>query len=198
MVYSWSQKGHATAAIVENMQAFALQLLDPGSWSAAKFFSVLESDVAANLGPLLLVGSLMFDGFTSLMQDGDVHGLPMMFQLNLWSLLWTGVGTVLSGELVPFLNFWQAVGNDIMLDLFTFGLSSALGQIFIFSVIESFGPLTLSIITTTRKFFTVLASVVYFQHPLNSQQWTAMFVVVGALLVDSYFGSLAKRSRAHK
>ena len=43
--------------------------------------------------------------------------------------------------------------------------------------VVSFGPLTCSIITTTRKFFTILGSVLLFGNVITSMQW------VGTLLV---------------
>lgn len=48
-----------------------------------------------------------------------------------------------------------------------------------------FGPLTCSIITTTRKFFTILASVVLFANPISPMQW------VGTILV--FLGEFGKR-----
>ena len=47
--------------------------------------------------------------------------------------------------------------------------------------VSDFGPLPCSIITTTRKFFTVLASVVIFGNALSQRQWVgAAFVFAGA------------------
>ncbi|RLV76346.1 hypothetical protein DV515_00017072 [Chloebia gouldiae] len=40
-----------------------------------------------------------------------------------------------------------------------------------------FGPLTCSIITTTRKFFTILASVVLFANPISPMQWVGTVLV---------------------
>lgn len=40
-----------------------------------------------------------------------------------------------------------------------------------------FGPLTCSIITTTRKFFTILASVVLFANPISPMQWVGTILV---------------------
>ena len=40
-----------------------------------------------------------------------------------------------------------------------------------------FGPLTCSIITTTRKFFTILASVILFANPISPMQWVGTVLV---------------------
>ena len=49
--------------------------------------------------------------------------------------------------------------------------------------VSEFGPLPLSLITTTRKFFTVLASVLIFGHHIIGRQW------MGAVLVFTGKGS---------
>ena len=50
-------------------------------------------------------------------------------------------------------------------------------QFFIFRMIADYGALPCSIVTTTRKFFTVMASVLYFGNQLSNRQW------IGAILV---------------
>ena len=42
----------------------------------------------------------------------------------------------------------------------------------------------MSITTSTRKFFTILASVIYFGHKLNFEQWLAVTAVFAGLFVD--------------
>ena len=43
--------------------------------------------------------------------------------------------------------------------------------------VTEFGPLPCSIITTTRKFFTVLGSVLFFGNTLGSRQWVGTALV---------------------
>lgn len=40
-----------------------------------------------------------------------------------------------------------------------------------------FGPLTCSIVTTTRKFFTILGSVILFGNVMSSMQWFGTILV---------------------
>jgi hypothetical protein len=61
-------------------------------------------------------------------------------------------------------------------------------QNFIFMTITKFGPLTCSVITTTRKFFTILASVLIFAHPMSSMQWVGTVMVFAGLGLDSVYG----------
>lgn len=63
-------------------------------------------------------------------------------------------------------------------------------QSFIFMTVVYFGPLTCSIITTTRKFFTILASVVLFANPISPMQW------VGTILV--FLGEFGMGTRGSK
>jgi len=67
-------------------------------------------------------------------------------------------------------------------------LTVAVWQHFIFVTISTFGPLTCSIITTTRKFFTILSSVILYQHPITVVQWFGTILVFVGLLLDTVFG----------
>jgi drug/metabolite transporter (DMT)-like permease len=68
--------------------------------------------------------------------------------------------------------------------LYTF--VSAFGQVFIFRVIVHFGNLTLAIITTTRKFFTVMLSIILFSHVLTLTQWCCVGLVLSGSSLDFY------------
>ena len=61
-------------------------------------------------------------------------------------------------------------------------------QHFIFVTITTYGPLMCSIVTTTRKFFTVLASVMVFGHALFAHQWLGTVFVFGGLMLDTLYG----------
>ena len=89
-----------------------------------------------------------------------------------------GSALVVTGEMFEFLNFVQR-HPDILWQMSSLSVASALGQHFIFMCVTEFGPLPCSIITTTRKFFTVLGSVLFFGNALSNRQW------VGAALVFS-------------
>jgi UDP-galactose transporter B1 len=82
-----------------------------------------------------------------------------------------------------------------MWQLITFSLASALGQFFIFLTVSDFGPLPCSIITTTRKFFTVLGSVILFGNSLLYRQWFATAIVFTGLFLDSMYGKAVVKIR---
>ena len=56
------------------------------------------------------------------------------------------------------------------------------------AIFSEFGPLPCSIVTTTRKFFTVLASVVFFGNSLITRQWFGVALVFAGLFLDGAFG----------
>ncbi|KAK2080549.1 hypothetical protein QBZ16_000402 [Prototheca wickerhamii] len=82
-----------------------------------------------------------------------------------------------------------AAGYDIVL----FCLCGAIGQLFIFQTIRRFGSLVNTLVTTTRKFFNILLSVIWSGNPLLPQQWAAVFMVFGGLLTSSIHKSRRAR-----
>ncbi|XP_018093537.1 solute carrier family 35 member B1 [Xenopus laevis] len=154
-------------------------------------------DHAVGFGELLLLLSLTLDGLTGVSQDhmrahfqtGSNH---MMLNINMWSSLFLGAGIVFTGELWEFLSFTERYPS-IVYNILLFSLTSALGQTFIFMTVVYFGPLTCSIITTTRKFFTILASVILFSNPISSIQWVGTILVFLGLGLDATYGKGSKK-----
>jgi UDP-galactose transporter B1 len=72
-----------------------------------------------------------------------------------------------------------------ILPLLQFALLGGLGQLFIFETISHFGSLTLVMLTVTRKLFTMLLSVVLFEHKLTSGQWAGVAVVFGGIGLEA-------------
>merc|ERR1712025_360343 len=87
-------------------------------------------------------------------------------------------------EFISFINKHPA----IIWQLASFSCASALGQFFIFMCVSEFGPLPCSIITTTRKFFTVLASVIIFGNTLLARQWLGACFVFFGIFRDGMYG----------
>ncbi|NXA55464.1 S35B1 protein, partial [Nothocercus julius] len=157
-----------------------------------------SDDHVFGYGELLLLLSLTLDGLTGVSQDhmrahyqtGSNH---MMLNVNLWSTLFLGAGILFTGELWEFLSFAERYPS-IIYNILLFGLTSALGQSFIFMTVVYFGPLTCSIITTTRKFFTILASVILFANPISNMQWVGTVLVFLGLGLDAKFGKGVKKT----
>jgi len=147
-----------------------------------------EDAQKSNFGDLLLLASLAMDGMTGAMQDRMrasyvASGNSMMYNMNLFSTFYLLIGLVVSGELWRFMAFVNLYPT-VLLNMIALSIASALGQYFIFKTVNDFGPLTCSILTTTRKLFTMLGSVLLFNDALTGQQIIASTIVFGALIMD--------------
>lgn len=145
-----------------------------------------------SFGQVLLLLSLIMDGLTSAVQErmcaeSKTKSGHMMYNMNVWSAALSGVVILVSGEFLGFLKFLQRHPSAIN-HILSLSVCGALGQYFIFLTVSEFGPLICSIATTTRKCFTVLASVVFFGNSLLPRQWLATFIVFLGLFLDSFYG----------
>lgn len=144
------------------------------------------------IGELLLIMSLAMDGLTGAIQERMRSGpiKPnsgiLMKNMNLYSILYTFVALVLTNEIITFIQFLSR-HPSVLPNILIFSLASALGQFFIFIMVTEFGPLPCSIVTTTRKFFTVLASVFIFGNLLTQAQWVGAALVFMGLSLDSIY-----------
>ncbi|CAA7261471.1 unnamed protein product [Cyclocybe aegerita] len=170
-----------------------------------------QTPYANLIGITYLLINLALDGATNSTQDEiftrhKVTGQQMMFWINVFCTLLTSVLSVLplpyipvihpsddgKSELMGALTF---VRNhpSIMTPLAQFALTGALGQLFIFETLQHFGSLTLVTITLTRKLFTMLLSVVIYNHKLTKGQWLGAAVVFAGISVEAF----VKRKDVH-
>ena len=143
-------------------------------------------------GQILVLLSLIMDGFTSIIQDKmrsehKTKSGHMMLNMNIWSILFSGVVIIAFGEFISFIRFLQRHPTSFQ-QITMLSLTGALGQYFIFLTVSEFGPLACSIATTTRKCFTVLTSVLLFGNTLLLRQWVGAAMVFSGLFLDSFFG----------
>lgn len=151
-----------------------------------------QAESQLSIGELLLLLSLMMDGLTSAVQERmraehKSKSGHMMLNMNLWSIIFSSTVILISGELFEFIRFLQRYPSTIW-HIMTFSIAGAFGQYFIFLTVAEFGPLPCSIITTTRKFFTVLGSILIFGNNLSSRQWLSTFIVFSGLFLDAMYG----------
>jgi len=151
-----------------------------------------EAGSGIGLGEILLLVSLACDGITGAVQERmkaehNTRSGHMMKAMNLWSMIFLGVALVITGEGLEFIGFISR-HPGVIWQILSFCVASAFGQFFIFMCVSDFGPLPCSIITTTRKFFTVLASVILFGNELMSRQWLGVLLVFAGLFLDGVFG----------
>jgi solute carrier family 35 (UDP-galactose transporter), member B1 len=142
-------------------------------------------------GIFLLVASLVFDaltnGFQSKMNE-DKEKKPtadeMMYYMNTFAVAYLGIGLIVSQEAIPAISFCLKY-REVMIDISLLAIAMCVGQIFIFQCISEFGNLATTLVTTTRKFFTIIFSVIWFGHSLTSGQWFGVAIVFIALIYDS-------------
>jgi len=156
-----------------------------------------DGGFSLGFGELFLALSLTLDGVIGAIQDrmraeSNTKPYPLMFKLNLWSTGVLGLAVLITGELFEFVSFVRR-HPDLLTHLASFAAASAAGQNFIFMTISYFGPLVCSLVTTTRKFFTILASVIFFGNVLSGRQYLGTALVFAGLLGDAV---LAKKKAA--
>ncbi|CAG9558176.1 unnamed protein product [Danaus chrysippus] len=143
------------------------------------------------IGEILILLSLTMDGLTGAVQErikseSSPTAYAMMLNTNWWSTIIVSLGVVLSGEIFKFISF-VTIHPEIIIYLTGFAFTGALGQLFIFYMVSEFGPLPCSVVTTTRKFFTVLASVIIFGNVLYPRQWFGAILVFSGLFLDIFY-----------
>jgi solute carrier family 35 (UDP-galactose transporter), member B1 len=141
-------------------------------------------------GLILLIISLAMDGFLGscqgLLKRSDVEGtrrpptaMETMLYVNLYALVWIIPMAIQTGEWTEGMSRLDEIKHGMIL----LNAAAASGQIFIFLTLTWFSPLVCTTITTTRKFFTILISVLHFGHVFNATQWSAIGLVFGGLYV---------------
>jgi solute carrier family 35 (UDP-galactose transporter), member B1 len=141
------------------------------------------------IGNSLIAASLLFDGLLGATEDRmrsivKPTAFNFMHYLNLWSTGFHILGVVVFGEGPKLIDFTTRHPEIIKYFIIAV-LVGCFGQIFISSMVSNFGALPLSITTTTRKFFSVLISVIIFQNVLSIRQWCAAAIIFGALFIDA-------------
>lgn len=155
------------------------------------------------IGITYLLINLAIDGATNSTQDEifaryRVSGQQMMFWINLFCTLLTSFISVLPLPYIPVLHPSNSgtelqgalefirTHPSVVMPLAQFALTGALGQLFIFETLQHFGSLTLVTITLTRKLFTMLLSVVVYNHKLTKGQWLGTAVVFAGISVEAW------------
>lgn len=160
-----------------------------------------SADLKMNLGwgEFCVLISLLLDGITGAAQERmrqDYKTKPghFMSNLNKWSMLYVGICVLASQEITNCYDFVMRFPVTRYY-LCAIAICSALGQTFIFLMVSHFGSLSCSLVTTTRKFFTILGSIIIFRHSMEPLQWLGTFLVFLGLLLDSYYSNKEQNSK---
>jgi len=155
-------------------------------------------------GLFLLSVNLLADGFVNSTQDQifsgnkGLTGPQMMLGMNACSTALTSAYLIITyllpsipSEITNAVQFVR-LHPRILFDIFAFAFSGAIGQIFIFFTLSMHGSLVLVTITVTRKLFTMLLSVIWFNHSLTSEQWCGVALVFSGIGLEAYWARKAK------
>lgn len=174
-------------------------------------------------GLFLLGINLMFDGLTNTTQDllfksperyGVVKGPQMMVSSNFVGVL-LQVGYLLVMPFVPRVlvpafvpesartELFSAIAfiqrhPAVLYDVLGFCAAGAIGQIFIFSLLERFNSLWLVMVTVTRKMLTMVLSVVWYGKTLTRPQWGGVALVFAALGAEAWLTKKEKEAKEAK
>lgn len=149
-------------------------------------------------GICLLVVSLVMDGLLGacqgLLKSRQDYSTPptateTMLYVNLYAAVFFIPLSIVTNE---WSQGWQLLVNSdestIPQSILWLNAAAACGQIFIFLTITWYSSLVCTTITTTRKFFTILLSVLHFGHVFTNKQWMGVALVFCGL----YLGVISK------
>lgn len=141
-------------------------------------------------GVLLLTFYMIFDSFTSnwqgeLFKTYSMSSIQMMCGVNLFSTLFTAASLFMQGGFSSSLQF--AVEHPkFILDCVVLSISSAIGQLFIFYTIATFGAVVFTIIMTLRQAIAILLSCLIYKHNISFFGVLGVFIVFLAIFLRVY------------
>mmetsp|Transcript_37729 Transcript_37729/g.77171 ORF Transcript_37729/g.77171 Transcript_37729/m.77171 type:complete len:382 (-) Transcript_37729:1541-2686(-) len=136
------------------------------------------------IGLLFMCTYITFDSFTSQWQSkvydkygkANVDPYQMMLGVNSSAIVMTTMGLIAGGDIPKIIEFFQVNPNVLQYNIIT-AITSASGQLFIYTTIKEFGPIVFTVIMTTRQMMSICISSILFGHTMT---WKA---AVGATLV---------------
>jgi len=71
--------------------------------------------------------------------------------------------------------------SDLVFNLICYAIFTSIGQVFIYILLEKYGPLTLSMVTGIRKILSIAISIVLFGKVISL--WKFMSLMLGSLVI---------------
>ena len=151
------------------------------------------ADDSTPLGIVFILLALVMDGITGGVQKRLLADLKrvnltpqpydLMTYTNFFMMTFALLISSLSGE------FFQGLGYcsrnpEVVTLIWKFSLCSAIGQSFIFYTVARFDPLVCSTVTTTRKIFSVVLSILFKGHSVSMQGWMGLGLAIGGILSE--------------
>jgi adenosine 3'-phospho 5'-phosphosulfate transporter B2 len=150
-------------------------------------------------GLALLVGFLLFDGFTStfqekLFKEHQTSKYNQMLYINLGSAFTSVISLLVTGGFAEALAFCAAHPAFILDASFLSGAAVG-GQFFIYSMVKEFGALSFAATMNVRQVASIIVSYIVYSKPITMLQIGGLMVVFGALFYKSLLGIMASRDK---
>lgn len=136
------------------------------------------------LGIILLVISLVADGFLPDFQaviksEYKPRPLEMFEHINKWVVILCWCYSLATGQLLTTYQF--AVKYPAFLkDIIVLSILTSIGQVFVYRMIKQFKQHIVPFVITTRKIFTVVISIIFYNHPTTTMQMLSILIVFGS------------------
>jgi UDP-galactose transporter B1 len=158
------------------------------------------------IGISFVVMNLLLDGYTNNEQDllFRKHGITtfqMMKNVNLWQvgymLVYLLIGLMVRGEASELFRAGDMLMRcpGLRRDILLFGLCASTGQLLIFTVMKEFGSLLWITVSITRKFITVVSSIVLFNHSIQPAQWAAVGAVFMGTILEVVMNYITPKTK---
>jgi len=148
---------------------------------------------SSTLGVTFILLALVMDGITGGVQKRlladmkRVKVTPQPYDLmtftNLFMMIFAIIISFILGDFTKGLNYCTHNPKVFSL-IWKFSMCSAIGQSFIFYTVARFDPLVCSTVTTTRKIFSVVLSIVFKGHSIPTQGWMGLALAIGGILSE--------------
>eukprot|EP00922_Rhytidocystis_sp_ex-Travisia-forbesii_P070197 GHVS01104905.1.p1 GENE.GHVS01104905.1~~GHVS01104905.1.p1 ORF type:complete len:461 (+),score=82.76 GHVS01104905.1:124-1506(+) len=151
-------------------------------------------------GILLLIVALICDGITGPTQDQLLSKRPQLTSLNIM-LTMNFYGAILSGIVCVVVEGGTAAISfccrhpQIGFMLSCFAIASCLGQFCIFWGLTLMGSLHLAMVTTVRKFCSIVVSIILYEHKVSWLQWSCIVSIFGSLALQAICSNRHKKKQ---
>lgn len=186
-------------AVIITAGVFLFSYKKPSTLSTESNIDAVAPSKSATLGMSYLLISLLLDGLTNSTQDQmfkkfkKMTGIHLMISLNFISFFLVLIySTILTNQLTYSLKFIHQFPDVLYTKIIWYAICGSVGQIFIFLTLEQFDSMILITINVTRKMFSMILSLLIFQHPLNRTKLAGIALVFCGIGLESYL-KLAQR-----
>jgi len=103
----------------------------------------------------------------------------MFEHINKWVVILCWCYSLATGQLLTTYQF--AVKYPAFLkDIIVLSILTSIGQVFVYRMIKQFKQHIVPFVITTRKIFTVVISIIFYNHPTTTMQILSIFIVFGS------------------